>query len=250
MNTVNILNTDAMHNKESDTSELFEFQLIEDEKPTDLSDATVNVIVKNGSKIVLHRAVEVVDALEGKIAFRLTDEEYIGTGYMQLEFVVVFGNGVREIYPQKGSIGLKIEPRLKGDEVKVDPDNPTLNMEYLQTEIVKLKSTLDTKLDEIAEALKNVNGGGVDLSGITTQLDSIQTELEYLSIIATQVDEIQTELTDLSGIKTQVEEIQTELEDLSGITTQIGSIQTELEDLNAFLGEVDALMDDINGEVV
>lgn len=233
MNTVNILNTDAMHNKESDTSELFEFQLIEDEKPTDLSDATVNVIVKNGSKIVLHRAVEVVDALEGKIAFRLTDDEYIGTGYMQLEFVVLFGNGVREIYPQKGSIGLKIEPRLKGDEVKVDPDNPTLNMEYLQTEIVKLKSALDTKLDEITESLKNVSGGGVDLSGITAQLDSIQTELEYLSIIATQVDEIQTEL-----------------EDLSGITTQIGSIQTELEDLNAFLGEVDSLMDDINGEVV
>lgn len=158
MNSVSIINRDAMTVKESDTSNVYQFQLLQGSKPQDLTDAIVNIVIENDDKIVLHRAVEVTDSKEGIITFRLSDEEYIGTGDVKLEFIVVYTNGIREVFPQKGYVVLSVIPRLQGEEIDLEPNNPVINYEYLKVEIDEVKRLLADEIGDIASVLDAING--------------------------------------------------------------------------------------------
>ena len=145
---------DKLTLKELDTNE-FEAQLLVDGSPFDLTSYNVQLVVSDDDKTVLKKDVEIVDAVNGMVKFKVNDK--IGNGLFEAELVVKhIEYSTKHIFPNHDYLAIRIVPSLlenRPEFVKLEVYNDMVaKRDVLQTEVDDLtavQSDIEAKLEEI-----------------------------------------------------------------------------------------------------
>ncbi|NOU98473.1 BppU family phage baseplate upper protein [Paenibacillus planticolens] len=78
----------------------------------DLTGATVKFTMTKYGRALANREADVLDAVNGTVAFIFLPEEVTETGTMKAEFEVTYPDGAIETFPNSGYIAITIEADL------------------------------------------------------------------------------------------------------------------------------------------
>ena len=179
-NSVKILSPKRLVFKETDTSEIFEFQLLQGKQPQDLTDAIVKVVIANDNAVLMNEEIAVISPTDGQISFKLNDEDILSTGLLDVEFEVFYANGEHEIFPDDKYLHINVIPKLS-----TRPDKYTKVYQY---EIVMRH--VNELIKDIENELENIVGGDIDSiyatknevdSKLAVKADKEHTHEQYLT---------------------------------------------------------------------
>lgn len=98
--------------KQLDTRNALKAILKEDGTAIDLTNCTVNFILKRGSSTIIDRTVTINDAASGEVWVVFSKDELDNPGRWQGEFVVTFDDGSKETFPNQGYLEVKIKDNI------------------------------------------------------------------------------------------------------------------------------------------
>lgn len=163
----------------------FVFKLMDESgEVIDLQGATILVKIANFQALVLEKNATI--NIDNTIEFSLTSEDVTGYGTMRLEFIVIYADQTKEIFPANGWQEIKITPSLENIEVagvaRVTVE--TIKAEY-QAQIDEFKSSVNSDLvqfsiteDNAVLATNNANDAADRANTTATNADNKATELE------------------------------------------------------------------------
>lgn len=236
-NSVKILSPKRLVFKETDTSEIFEFQLLQGKQPQDLTDAIVKVVIANDNAVLMNEEIAVISPTDGQISFKLNDEDILSTGLLDVEFEVFYANGEHEIFPDDKYLHINVIPKLS-----TRPDKYTKVYQY---EIVMRH--VNELIKDIENELENIVGGDIDSiyatknevdSKLAVKADKEHTHEQYLtehqdiSQLATK-EELQNGLNGKADIDHEHEEIPQIIAELANKANS-----SELDDIEEALEEI------------
>jgi hypothetical protein len=174
MNYVKIL-SDGLTTKVGDISTEFKFQLLDEYRsPTDLTFSNVTIQIATGSTLLIQRLLTVVDEANGVVTFSFEDQDAIGYGPRDIEFIVEDGAGGREVYPSDGYVRMDVQPNLLDRDGSEEIRISLLDLQGTVTSVQAQADALDTEVTTLQSGLSSAQS---DISGLNGEVDGINVKL-------------------------------------------------------------------------